>query len=80
MMSVRKACENCTQSLVLFEFLQEITLKFLLNHNKKEFYVKFKPKFRKFTQNFAIILKSICEVLSRETQAELALQGGRKDI
>lgn len=80
MMSVRKACENRAQSLVLFEFLQEIILKFFLNHNKKEFYAKFKPKFRKFTQNFAIILQSICEVLSRETQAELALQGGRKDI
>ena len=79
-MSVRKACENRTQSLVLFEFLQKITLNFSSNHNKKEFYVKFKPKFRKFTQNFAIILQSICEVLSRETQAELALQGGRKDI
>jgi len=74
-----KLVKIALKALSFLNFCKKL-LKFFLNHNKKEFYAKFKPKFRKFTQNFAIILQSICEVLSRETQAELALQGGRKDI
>lgn len=60
--------------------LSDFACKKMTNFKQSKTYAKFKPNFRKIAQKLAIILSLICKVLSRETQAELALQGDRKDI